>query len=189
MDIKKYVDKDEHLIYEEKFGRKSILGLSEKRIVYCNRKGKMIEHVHVPVKNCLFIKAEYNRYNKVLMAFGCIFLIAGVILLFLLFLGEILFLFIALPIVILGVILFGCAFIQKGSLVINNEICIFTFKKKSAQDKIIRFINLFFKLTEKGETEQTIIHQSSSLTKVCISCGKEIGIEKRFCPHCGISQS
>ena len=150
MNIRKYVDKDEHLIYEEKFGRKNTLGLSEKRIVYCSEKGKMIEHAHVPVQNCSFIKAEYNIFNKALMIIGCLLLIAGIILLliFIDIIHNVLLIIIPSLMMIIGVILFGCAFIQKGKIIINNEICMFIFKRKSAQDKIIRFINLFFKLIE-----------------------------------------
>ena len=89
---------------------------------------------------------------------------------------------------------------QEGHLIINNDVSIFDFKTRTAQEKVNRFIKsvsgLIYAIEQpvgyiqplESSTESSAPLITNNDLKFCHSCGQKIKKTSAYCEFCGSQQ-
>ena len=142
MDIENFLSADETVLYSQVFARGKKKGRklihTEKKVVFQRKLGRQTEFVNIPINNISFLSLTYKKYNLIKIIIGFFLLLIGI--------ANISIIFISIPLIIIGIVVLVNGFNQKGVLIINNEICLFDFRKTTAQQKVKDFIISLSKL-------------------------------------------
>jgi len=130
---------------------KNILGITEQRVFhYKSYKKRERFYRDIPLFKIKYLENAWKDINLALVIIGAILCLLGGFF-FLLFMinlmyNNILPLFVAVPLIIIGIILLIKGLKQRGYLLINNEKWKFEFRKQSDINKIEEFIRKIYSL-------------------------------------------